>query len=546
MSALARLLSENPFLLLFVVAGVGFLVGRVPLFGFRLGVAAVLFVGLAVGALGEEVRLPDVVYLLGLIVFVYTIGLASGPGFFAALRRKGLRDNLFVVAVLVVAAGLVVVAATVLHLDAPHASGLFAGSLTNTPALAAILEFLSGTVGSARLDAALTDPVVAYSVTYPIGVLGVILAIYVLQRAWGTDYAAEAHALRDELTVGEALEDVTVRVSRDLGGRTIRELSRAELPHVLFGRLERDDTQQVLSPDVRLVPGDLVTVIGTADRVEAAVALLGAPADRTLVADRSELDMRRIFVSSPEAVGRSIQALNLRGRFGALATRVRRGDVDVLAEPDLRLQPGDRVRVVAPRETMDEVTRFFGDSFKLLSEINVGVFGLGIALGVLIGLVPIPLPGGGSLELGLAGGPLVVGLVLGALVRTGPIVWQLPYNANLTLRQFGVILFLAGVGTRSGHAFASTVGAGGLPIFLAGAVVTCTVAVLLLVIGHKVLHIPMSVLIGMVAATHTQPAVLAYAGEQTGNELPNVGYAAVFPVATVVKIVLAQLLVAWL
>lgn len=544
---MADFLAENPFLLLFLVAGVGYLVGRVAVLGFRLGVAAVLFVGLAVGALGPQVRLPDFVYLFGLIVFVYTVGLASGPGFFAALRRKGLRDNVLAASVLVMATGLVALAAWLLDLSGPQAGGLYAGSLTNTPALAAILEYLTDVTPAAGLDAALAEPVVAYSVAYPVGVLGVILAIFVLQRLWRTDYAAEAHQLRDEVTVGEELVDRTVRVRADLRGRTIRELAHTNTPHVLYGRARSPDGHQhVVSPELRLREGDLVTLIGTNEHVAQAMAVLGEEVDESLYLDRSELDFRRIFVSSDATVGRTIRSLDLQHRFAALATRVRRGDVDVLAEPDLRLLPGDRIRVVAPRDRIGEVSRFFGDSYRLLSEIDVGVFGLGITLGLLLGLVPVPLPGGGTFKLGLAGGPLVVGLVLGALVRTGPVVWQLPYNANLTLRQVGVILFLAGVGTRSGYSFASTVAEGGLVLFAAGVVITGVTAVTLLVVGHRALRIPMSLLIGMMSAVQTQPAVLAYANEQTGNELPNLGYASVFPVATVVKILAAQVLVVWL
>lgn len=540
---MAELLADNPFLLLFLVAALGFLAGRVRVLGFRLGVAAVLFVGLGFGALGPDVRLPDFVYLFGLVLFVYTVGLAGGPGFVAALRRRGLRDNSLALAVLVLGGIAVAVAAAAADLDGAQASGLFAGSLTNTPALAAVLDYL-GDAGGVDL----TVPVIAYSVTYPMGVLGVILAISILQRLWRVDYAAEAHALRDEAVTGERIDDVSVVVTNpEVLGRTVEDLVRTATPRVVYGRILRSgQPQDVVGADTRLAAGDVVTIIGTADHVAAAVGALGHVAEDPLVFDREDLDIRRIFVSSNDVVGRTIGELELPYRFGAIATRVRRGDVDVLASADLRLLPGDRVRVLAPRERLSEITRYFGDSYRLLSEFDVGVFGLGIALGLLVGLVPIPLPGGGTFELGLAGGPLLVGLALGAMVRTGPLVWQLPYNANLTLRQLGVILFLAGVGTRSGWTFASAVGDDGVLLFLVGAAVTCLVAVVLLTVGHRVLRIPMSLLLGMTAGVHTQPAVLAYATEQTGNEIPNLGYAAVFPVATVAKILIAQTLVSWL
>jgi putative transport protein len=250
-----------------------------------------------------------------------------------------------------------------------------------------------------------------------------------------------------------------------------------------------------------------------------------------------------MFVSASEPVGQRIGDLRLPERFGAIITRVRRGDVDRLAHPDTVLEPGDRVRVVAPRERMDEVTRYFGDSYRNLSEIDVAAFSLGLVAGLLIGLIPMPIPGLGTFRLGLAGGPLVVGLLLGALERTGPITWQLPYNANLTLRQLGAVLFLAGVGVRSGHAFLGTVqSSAGLVMLAAGAALTCVAGLLAIGLGRVVLRVDVDVLCGMAAGLQTQPAVLAFAVEQAGSDLPNTGYASVYPIATIAKIVLAQVL----
>ena len=206
------------------------------------------------------------------------------------------------------------------------------------------------------------------------------------------------------------------------------------------------------------------------------------------------------------------------------------------------LERGDRVRVLTRRETMDAVSDLFGDSYRALSEIDILSFSLGLALGLLLGLVPIPLPGGVSVKLGLAGGPLIVALVLGWRERTGPLLWVLPYSANLTLRQIGLILFLAGIGTRSGYAFFTTLTQGsGLALFGAGILITTGVAVTMLYVGYRVLKTPMGLLTGMLAGLQTQPAVLGFALEQSGNDLPNIGYASVYPVATIAKIVFSQL-----
>jgi putative transport protein len=223
---------------------------------------------------------------------------------------------------------------------------------------------------------------------------------------------------------------------------------------------------------------------------------------------------------------------------------VRRGDVDRMARPDTVLELGDRIRVVAPRERMAAVSEYFGDSYRKLSEIDVASFSLGIVLGLLLGMIPIPLPGGTTFTLGPAGGPLLVGLLFGALGQTGPFTWQLPYNASLTLRQLGAVLFLAGVGTRSGYVFVDTIGDGaGFDLLLLGAVVTALSATLVILGGRYVLRSPTSVLAGTLGGLVTQPAVLAFAVQQTGDELPNTGYATVYPVATIAKILLAQTIV---
>lgn len=536
------LLADSPLLLLFVVAALGYPLGRIKIAGFSLGVAAVLFVGLAIGALDERLRLPELVYVFGLVLFVYPIGLASGAGFFASLRRQGLRDNAFILVMLLVAAGLAAAAHRLLGLSASHTAGLYAGSLTNTPALAGVIEALKG---RGVTDPALAEPVVAYSLAYPFGVLGVIAAIALMQRWFKVDYAREARDLRDLGASGEHLETLTVRVTRpDIDARSIDGWRKAQGWRVIFGRYRRGDTLALVHGDTVLKPGDLVTVIGARPDLAAVAAFLGEASDEHLEFDHSQLDFRRVFVSNPEVANKRLRDLRLPQRFGALVTRVRRGDIDLLPSGDTRLELGDRVRVVARRERIPELSKFFGDSYKALSEIDVMTFGFGVAVGLMLGALPIPLPGGASFKLGFAGGPLVVALVLGALGRTGPIVWQLPYSANLTLRQLGLILFLAGIGTRSGHAFVTTLGqGGGLALFAAGAVITWLTALVTLVIGYRLLRIPMSLLIGMLAGLQTQPAVLAYAGEQTGNDLVNIGYATVYPLAMIAKILLAQALV---
>ena len=535
------ILANNPLLLLFTVSAIGYLIGRINIGGIGLGVAAVLFVGLAFGALDQRLRLPDIIYLLGLVIFVYTIGLSSGPGFIASFRRRGLRNNLFVGGIIVVAAGIAVVLRTILGLNSAQTAGLFAGSLTNTPALAAVIEQLSQRGADEALRA---EPVVGYSVAYPVGVLGMILAIYLTRRLWRIDLEQESQQLREFGAVGEHLINCTIRVTNaNVDGQSIAELVRANGWNVIFSRRQHDGRIELATGAARLNTGNLISVVGSPEAVAQVTAVLGEPTDEQLMLDRHTLDFRRIFVSNPAVIGVPLRMLNLPSTLGAVITRIRRGDVELLPHGDTVLEPGDRVRVVTQRDNMDRVSAFFGDSYRSLAEIDVVSLGLGTALGMLVGLIPIPLPGGGSFSLGLAGGPLIVALFLGWRGRTGPIIWSLPYSANLTLRQVGMTLFLAGIGTRAGYSFFTTITQGnGLFLFIGGALITIPVALLTLFIGYKLLKIPFSLLIGMLAGLQTQPAVLAFANEQTGNEAPNIGYAMVFPTAMVVKIILAQIL----
>ena len=548
MSSIIRFLESEPLLLLFIVSGLGYLLGQIKIKNISLGVAAVLFVGLAFGALSPNMEIPTAIVELGLIIFVYTIGLSSGPGFFASFRGDGIRDNIFVLLMLVLAAAMSVVAAAIFGLKSTVTAGMFAGSLTNTPALASLLDTISKNAPPDQMSLMLTEPVIGYSVAYPMGVIGMLIAVYAMQRVFKVDYVAEAKSLRQYNVVEKELYTRTVLVSNpDMTGVPISELFRREAWEVVLTRLKRGEVQTLTTGQTELAPGDLVSFVGTPEDVDKALAGLGILADEQLELDRHDYDFRRMFVSNPEIAGRSLADLNLPQTYSAIVTRVRRGDIDLLAHGSTILELGDRVRVVARREDMPGLAQLFGDSYRALSEINLVSLNLGLALGVLVGLIPIPLPGGVTISLGFAGGPLIVGLILGTMRRTGPIVWSIPYSANLTLRQIGLIMLLAGIGVRSGYTFVTNFTAsGGVQVFISAAIITTTIALLTLFIGHRLLKIPYGLLTGILSGLGTQPATLGFALQQAGNELPNLGYALAFPVATVSKIVIAQLLLLFL
>jgi putative transport protein len=420
---------------------------------------------------------------------------------------------------------------------------MFAGSLNNTPALAGVLEYIKENVAAAVREQTLTEPVIGFSIAYPMGVIGMILAISLIQRLWKIDYAREAETVEEVAAATRRLYNRNIIVTRpEASQTTIRELVHGHHWDVVFGRMKRDGQIALATDQTCLQVGDVLTVVGPLDDVDEVTAYLGVASDEHLELDRKELDYRRIFVSNPKIAGHRLKDLNLPQQWGALITRVRRGDVEFVPHGDTVLELGDRVRALTRRDHMDALTAFFGDSYRAISEVDILTFSLGLALGMLLGIVPIRLPGGIVFRLGFAGGPLIVALILGTLRRTGPMVWTLPYGANMTLRQIGLILFLAGIGTRAGYTFVTTFAQGGVAIFVAGATITTLTGLVTLGVGYRLLKIPMSLLVGILSGLQTQPAVLGFASEQTQNDLPNIGYATVYPVAFIGKILLAQLL----
>ena len=541
-----ELLAENDLLLLFVIIGVGYLLGHLRVLSFQLGVVAVLFVGMFFGAVDRRLALPDTIYIIGLVLFVYAVGLHSGPGFFASFRKRGLRVNLVAAVLLVGAALLALGLALALGLDGPSAAGLFCGALTNTPALAATVETVTALSSDLPSEAAAVTaaaPVVAYGLAYPFGVLGVILAFFVFQRMYGLAPPDASPAEEDDGAPG--ILSRTFRVSNPgVFGKTLGSvLSMVPNRAYSLSRIRKGDVVSVVSPEVILEPGDLVVAVGSEQELERAHLLFGERCQEHLEENPSQISFTLAFVSSRAAIGQTIASLDLEHRFGATITRLRRGDVDMVPNPKTVLELGDRVRVVAPKHRLEDTTEFLGDSVKALAETDFLSLSLGVVLGVLAGLVPIPLPGGMSFKLGFAGGPLIVSLILGRLERTGPITWSLPYNANLVLRQVGLVFFLAGIGSRAGFGLGATLSSGGLRLLLGAALVTATLTVATLLVARLYLRLPTAAAMGMMAGLQTQPACLAYANQQVETELPNIWYATVYPLAMVAKILLAQVIV---
>lgn len=547
MQPIVNFFAENQLLLLFTVIGLGYLVGQIKVFGFSLGVSAVLFVGIAFGALDKRLGVPESMYIIGLVLFVYAIGLQSGPTFFASFQKRGFRTNGIAATLLASGAIAAIVLWKILGISAPSAAGLFCGALTNTPALAATVETvrtLSTNLPQEVADLNANSPVVTYGLAYPFGVLGVLLWFFIFTKIFKIDFAKE-EATRLKESGSDTILSRTYHITNPaLAGKTVGEsLKLLGQPGFALSRIKKGEMTSIVTPDTLLSAGDRIVAVGTSEALERARILFGEESAVHMPLDNTGIDFRRIFVSHPAVVGKRIHELNLEKEFGATITRLRRGDVDFVPSPGTTLELGDRIRVVTRHENIDRITKYFGDSMKSISETDFLSISFGIVLGVMVGMIPFPLPHGMVFKLGFAGGPLIVALLLGRLERTGPIIWALPFTANLVLRQIGLVFFLAGIGTKAGYGFGATFQSGGWGLIAAGALITTCVVVLTILVGYKYLKLPMSAVMGMASGMHTQPACLAYANQQAQSDQPNIWYATVYPASMITKIILAQIIV---
>ena len=524
MDAITELLTGAPLLTLFLVLATGTALGAVRVAGVSIGPGGALFAGLALSALLPEVAgtVPDLLGTLGLTLFAYSIGLAGGPSFFSGLRRNA-RAIVASVVVLLLVAALALALGTALGLDSADIAGVYAGALTNTPGLAAAVD----ATGS-------TEPVVGYSISYPFGIIGVLLAI-VVGQAWN-----RRSPTREDREPPQPAAYRTVQVTtEDLP--SLEQLRYVEGAELVFSRLARDGSQWTPEPGEQPRPGDLLTVIGPAPALEVFTERVGEESEDDLPLDRHEVDFQRVVLSNSRYAGVTVAELDL-DRYDAIAGFVRRGDVDLVARPDLVVELGDRIRVVAPRDRIAEVAAELGDSERAAVVADPIGFSLGLLLGLALGVVPIALPGM-TLTLGTAAAPLLVGLVLGRIGHTGPVSWQLPYATNQALRQLGILLFLAVVGLSAGPDLTEALASGrGLPLFTLGVVLTATMAAAVLIIA-RTLEYGSPRVAGTLAGVQNQPAILAFAVERTdGDDRVNLAYALLFPPTFVVKILATQVL----
>jgi putative transport protein len=540
------LLAQNPLLLLFTIIGIGYLIGNINIFGLKLGVAAVLFTGIFFGALDHRLSLPENIYVIGMVLFVYAIGLQSGHVFFASFRKRGLRYSVIAFLILALGALSAIMISRFMGLPKSSVAGLFCGALTNTAAMAASVEtakHLSVNLPAEVRNLYISGPVVTYGLTYPFGVFGVILSFFICKKFLKMDRNKNVPEAMDDSAADTIYSRTFIITNPAIVAKTVGDaFAPFKNQGFVLSRIKKGDHIEVVSSHTVLELNDRVVAVGDENAMKRAQLVFGEQADEHLAPGLGGISYRRIFVSNKSVVGKAICDLQITKELHAVITRLRRGDVDIVPKPETILEMGDRIRVITHRANMDRVTKYFGDSVKSISETDYLSLSLGIVLGVFLGMIPIPLGHGLSFKLGFAGGPLIMGLILGRLERTGPITWEMPLNANLVLRQVGLVFFLAAIGTKAGFGFGETFQAGGWKLIVAGAILTTFITMTTILVGYKYLKLPMEAVMGLASGIQTQSACLAFANQQTESDLPNIWYTTVYPASIVVKIILAQII----
>lgn len=523
-----ELLSNNYFALFLIVA-LGFILGRIKIFGLSLDVSAVIFVALVFGHYG--VVIPEDFQYLGLVLFIFTIGIQAGPGFFESFKKEGRQLASFATLLIVVAALITAATVYIFKIDKNIAVGLFTGALTSTPGLAAAIDITGSPLAS-----------IGYGVGYPFGVIGVILFIRFLPKMLGVslkraedDYLSKMKEEFPEIIHRNFVVDNENVVGKSIGDLKIRYMTKAVVSRVVHSGLAITP-----KPETILHKGDLIKAVGTEEALKRVELLIGSPTEEEIPLDPN-YDVRTVLVTNKEVVNKTIGQINLLHTYSATITRIRRSGINISPTPNSKLQFGDKLIIASSKANMEMVARIFGDDQKRLSDTDILPVALGIILGVLVGKINIAL-GNFNFSPGLTGGVLIVALVVSRLGKTGPILWTMSGAANQLLRQLGLIFFLAAVGTGAGADIVVTFQQYGYKLFLFGGVITLVPMVVAVIAGKLFFKMNLLSMLGAISGSMTSTPGLAAADTMTDTNAHSIAYATVYPVAMVLLIVVVQLI----
>lgn len=542
-------IGHSILLLSFVIAA-GIQLGKIKVFGVSLGITLVLFVGIILGHFGFTIN-HNVIHFFkefGLILFVYSVGMQVGPGFFSSFKQGGITLNMLACGIVFLG----VLTAVILHyatgIPMPTMVGILSGAVTNTPGLGAAQQAFSDMHGVSDNTIAL-----GYAVAYPLGVIGIILSIILIKYIFRVSFDKENEQLNSEDSshTNEAKPISLIVKNPAIFNKTVAELSNLlEHRDFVISRVWRDSNKQIeiASANTVLQENDKVFVITTETDAETIKTFIGEEIDmerKQWIRMESQFINRRILITKPELNGKRLGQLKLRKLYGINITRINRAGVDLVAKPGLTLQVGDRVNVVGTETAVSNVEKVLGNSMKRLNEPNLITIFVGIALGIVLGSIPISFPGiPQPVKLGLAGGPLVVAILISRFGYHYKLITYTTQSANLMLREIGITLFLACVGLSAGDGFVDTiVNNGGFAWIGYGFIITFVPLMIIGCIGRYFCKVNYFTLMGLIAGSTTDPPALAYSNATAGNDAPSVGYATVYPLTMFLRVLTAQLLI---
>lgn len=558
MSWLTELVMDNSsiahaiFLYALVIA-FGVILGKIKIFGVSLGVTFVLFVGIVVGHLQLTVNTEILHFIreFGLILFIFSIGLQVGPGFFSSFKRGGLVLN--GLAVLIIVLNIVVALAIYFgfgNISISNLVGVLSGAVTNTPGLGAAQQTLTEAAGATPETAeAIKGMAMGYAAAYPLGVLGIILSMILVKAIFRINLETEQQRLNDENEQSQLVPHViTLKVTNELiFNHTVKELHDVIDRNYVISRMKKASTGEVIIPksDTVIEKDDLLLIVVSAQEEHVYESVIGHKIDMDWDTNNGPVVSRRILVTKSEYSGRKIGSLRLRMGYKLNATRVNRAGVDLLANPNLALQIGDRITVVGNIDDINRLAERMGNSVKRLNQPNMFTMFIGILLGIVLGSIPISFPGMSvPMKLGLAGGPLIVAILISCFGYKVKLVTYTSSAASLMLREIGICLFLASVGIAAGGDFAATVfNTTGLQWVLYGFLITFFPLLIVGIIARGKYKLNYFSIMGLLSGSYTDPPALAYGNKTANNDAPAVAYSTVYPLTMFLRVISAQILI---
>ncbi|HBT0057877.1 TPA: putative transporter, partial [Klebsiella pneumoniae] len=533
-----------------LVAVVGLWIGNVKIRGVGFGIGGVLFGGIIVGHFvdqaGVALSSPMLHFIqeFGLILFVYTIGIQVGPGFFASLRVSGLRLNLFAILIVILGGLVTAVLHKLFNIPLPVVLGIFSGAVTNTPALGAGQQILR----DLGVPFEVVDQMgMSYAMAYPFGICGILLTMWLVRLFFRINVEKEAQQFEESSGNGHAhLHTINVRVENpNLHQMAIQDVPMLNSDNIVCSRLKRGELLMVPAPGTLIQAGDLLHLVGRPEDLHNAQLVIGQEVATSLSTRGTDLKVERVVVTNEKVLGKKIRDLHVKQRYDVVISRLNRAGVELVASSSASLQFGDILNLVGRPEAIDAVAAELGNAQQKLQQVQMLPVFIGIGLGVLLGSIPLFIPGfPAALKLGLAGGPLIMALILGRIGSIGKLYWFMPPSANLALRELGIVLFLAVVGLKSGGDFVATLTQGdGLSWIAYGIFITAIPLLTVGILARMLANMNYLTLCGMLAGSMTDPPALAFANNlHATSGAAALSYATVYPLVMFLRIITPQLL----